>query len=119
MKWNNYVLIPYLALIAIAILERKGGWDTAARKLLELGIDACILGIGVTGALLAGPVKLGDQPPNNGLVITILLVEIIIAGLALNCRIWTRPGETSRAMLTWLFGATILVFNSLLVLWYT
>ena len=43
--------IPYLALVALAVIEGPGESRTLSRRVIELGIDACILGIGVSGAL--------------------------------------------------------------------
>ncbi len=54
MAWLDYVGIPYLALLALAVIEGQGGWNSLARKVVELGIDACILGIGIAAAIFAG-----------------------------------------------------------------
>ena len=43
--------IPYLALIAITAIEGRGRWANLSQRGIELGIDACILGLGVSGAL--------------------------------------------------------------------
>ena len=55
--------IPYLALIAITAIEDRGRWANLSQRGIELGIDACILGIGVSGALFGSHevrAKMGD-----------------------------------------------------------
>jgi hypothetical protein len=116
MPWLDYVGIPYLALIAVAVLERGGGWDSLSRKVLELGIDACILGLGVTGSLFAGGLtksRLGED--TAGLAVAAVLIELIVLGLCLNMRTWERWTERSRASASIFLGVTVLVADSEIV----
>src|SRR5260221_11681129 len=85
--WLGGVGIPYLALLALAVIEGRGGWETIARKFLELGIDMCVLGIGVTGALFANDTigqTLGKT--TAPIAVTMLLIDLIVAGTALHMR---------------------------------
>jgi len=116
MAWLDYVGIPYLALIALAVIEGHGGWETLARKVIELGIDACILGLGVTGALFAGDplrAKLGTNTAGVG--IAAVLVELIIVGLCLHLRTWQGWGERAKASASLFFGVLILIVDSEIV----
>lgn len=116
MAWLDYVGIPYLALLALAVIEGHGGWDSLSRKVIELGIDACILGIGVSGALFASDpvrVKLGNG--TTGIAIAAILAELIIVGLCLHLRTWRRWSERARASASLFLGVSILIANSEIV----
>jgi len=116
MAWLDYVGIPYLALIAVAVLERGGGWESLSRKVLELGIDACILGLGVTGSLFAGDLirsKLGQDAAALG--VAAILIELIVLGLCLNMRTWRVWQERTRATVSIAFGVMVLIADSEIV----
>jgi hypothetical protein len=112
--------IPYLALLALTVLEGRGGWDSFARKFLELGIDMCVLGIGVTGALFAND-QVADHLGHSATAtaITMVLIDLILTGFALHLRsepqIWDeRLRATSRIFL----GVLILAINTTIVFLY-
>lgn len=116
MFWLGAVGIPYLALIVMALVEGMGGWDTFSRRVIESGIDACILGIGVSGALFASDqirVKIGDGAAT--IAVVLILVDMGITGLCLNLRHWQKLSEPARARLSIFLGATILALNSWIV----
>ena len=116
MPWLDYVGIPYLALLAVAVLERGGGWESLSRKVLELGIDACILGLGITGSLFAGdPIRSRLSNDAAGLGVAAILVELTILGLCLNMRTWQRWGERARASVSIFFGTMVLIADSEIV----
>jgi hydrogenase/urease accessory protein HupE len=113
MAWLEGVGIPYLALAALAVIEGRGYWETLARKFIELGIDLCILGIGVCGALFANDrvkEKLGDH--TTAVAIAAIFVDLIIVGFCLHLRSSERRNETARAILSIFFGLLILGINS-------
>jgi hypothetical protein len=117
MMWLDYVGIPYLALLALAVIEGHGGWDSLARKIIELGIDACILGIGITGAIFAGD-PMRNQLGNNTAAVAVaaIFAELTVVGLCLHLRTWRRWGERARASVSLFLGVVILVADSELVL---
>jgi hypothetical protein len=110
MSWLEGVGIPYLALAALAVIEGLGALETLARKFLELGIDAGILGIGVSGALLSGKQVQTDY------AVALLFVELIIIGLSLHLRKWDRWSEENRASVSLFLGFLILGINTSIVL---
>ena len=119
MRWLAGVGIPYLALIVLAVIEGGGGWDTFARKILELGIDLCILGIGVCGALFATQQGNGKTPdPPVGVAVSVVLVTILITGFCLNLRKSEGAGERTRATISLFLGIVILGINTLIVMRY-
>jgi hypothetical protein len=112
--------IPYLALLALTVLEGRGGWNSFARKFLELGIDMCVLGIGVTGALFAND-HVADHLGHSATAaaISMLLIDLILAGFALHLR--TAPemwNERQRAAASIFLGVLILAVNASIVFWY-
>ena len=116
MPWLDYVGIPYLALFAVAVLERGGGWETLSRKVLELGIDACILGLGITGSLFAGAAirsKLGND--TAGIAVAAVLSELVLLGICLNMRTFEGWNERARAAISLFVGVTVLVADSEIV----
>jgi len=108
--------IPYLALLALAVIEGGGGWHSLARKVIELGIDACILGIGITGAIFAGdPVRSKLGSDTAGIAVATIFGELIIVGLCLHLRTWEHWGERTRASWSLFFGLLILIANTEIV----
>jgi hypothetical protein len=112
--------IPYLALLALTVLEGRGGWDSFARKFLELGIDICVLGIGVTGALFANDQIAGHLGHNaTAAAISMVLIDLILTGFALHLRseprIWD---ERLRATFSIFLGVLILAINTTIVFLY-
>ncbi len=112
--------IPYLALLALTVLEGRGGWDTFARKILELGIDTCVLGLGVTGALFASDriaERLGQGATSAA--VSMVLIDLILTGFALHLRseppIWS---EKVRAATSIFLGFLILAINCGIVFRY-
>lgn len=112
--------IPYLALLALTVLEGRGGWNTFARKFLELGIDICVLGIGVTGALFAND-QIADHLGHGATAaaVSMVLIDLILTGFALHLRseppIWS---ERVRATISIFLGVLILAINSTIVFLY-
>ena len=118
--WLGGVGIPYLALLALAVIEGRGGWDTVARKFLELGIDMCVLGIGVTGALFANDAvehKLGNA--TAPIAVTMLLIDLIVAGLSLHMRTTKFWVERTRATVSIFLGVLIIGINTGIVMYYS
>ncbi|MFI5353396.1 MAG: hypothetical protein ACHQZS_10580 [Candidatus Binatales bacterium] len=115
--WLKEVGIPYLALIAITVIEGLAPWPTFFRKGIELGIDACILGLGVSGASLAGngiSSKLGADAV--GVAVALILLDIIILGVCLHQRDGVLLSERARMRLSIFMGVLMLLINSGIVL---
>lgn len=116
MSWIEAVGIPYLALLVLAIFEGRGRAATYAQMFIEIGIDACVLGIGICGAIFANPgieAKLGKSAFPLGLFM--LLVTMALTGFCRHQRDWDRLGEVSRARLSIFLGLVILGINSAIV----
>jgi hypothetical protein len=119
-NWLGGVGIPYLALVALAVIEGRGGWDTFARKFLELGIDMCVLGIGVTGALFANEAvqhHLGSA--TAPIAVAMLLIDLIVAGMSLHMRTAQVFIERTRATVSIFLGVLILAINTGIVVYYS
>ena len=116
MFWLEAVGIPYLALLVLAIFEGRGRATNYAQMFIEIGIDACILGIGICGAIFANPDverKLGASAFPVG--ITMLLVTMGLTGFCRHQRDWDRIPEISRARLSIFLGLLILGLNTAIV----
>ena len=116
--WLEGIVIPYLALFTLAIIEGRGGWSSLSRKFYELGIDACILGIGVCGALFGNDHIRAKVGPHAATVAFIaVFIELSITGICLNLRV-DNPDRT-RASLSMFLGTLILALNSIIVFHYS
>jgi len=87
MFWLGAVGVPYGALLVIAIYERLATTYTLNKGALELGINACILGIGVSGALFSTP-EVGKNIGVSGIALTVIILfaDLAITGLCLHLR---------------------------------
>ena len=113
--------IPYLALLALTVLEGRGGWDTFARKFLELGIDTCVLGLGVTGALFAND-RIADRLGHGATsaAVSMVLIDLILTGFALHLRSEPQKwSEKVRAAMSIFLGVLILAINTTIVFRYS
>jgi len=121
MRWLEAIGIPYLALIAIAVAEGRGGWKSFARKFVEFGIDLCILGLGITGAIFGSDMvaaRLGNHATPIGIACT--LGDLIVTGFCLHLRGPDPDNESPRnASMSIFLGLLILGFNSEIVFRYT
>jgi hypothetical protein len=113
--WLETVGIPYLALIALATMAAgRGREQTVAEIFVDLGIDACILGIGISGAVFANAeIRAGENAGAIG--IAGVLVDLAITGICLRLREWRWPSEGWRAVLSLFLGVFILVINTAIV----
>jgi hypothetical protein len=114
--WLGAVGIPYLALLTLAVIEGRGASKTFSDRFLELGIDACILGIGITGALFASrevKAKFGDYATMAALVL--MFVDLIIAGFCLHLRNFDRFTPAWKARVSIFLGTLILTINTSIV----
>jgi hypothetical protein len=117
MPWLEAVGIPYLALIALAIIEGRGSL-TWAQRFIRFGIDACVLGIGVCGAIFSNDTvqqHLGKH--TTGIAVMCLLVSLILTGLCLHLREFPGIRETWRARLSIFLGLAILAINTEILRW--
>jgi len=109
--------IPYLALLAIFVIEGRAPHNTLSEKVVELGIDACVLGIGVSGAFFASKginARLGEWAATFAQAA--LLLELIITGFCLHLRSLDYLNERARARLSIFFGVLILLIDTGVVL---
>lgn len=116
MYWLEAVGIPYIALFVLAIFEGKGKSHTYAEMFIEIGIDACMLGIGVCGAIFANPqveAKLG--PKASGISVFMLLVTLGLTGLCRHQRDWDKLTEVGRARLSIFLGLLVLGLDTAVV----
>ena len=89
---------------------------TYAQMFIEIGIDACILGIGVCGAIFANPEVDKRLGPNGfPLAVFMLFVTLGLTGFCRHQRDWTRINETQRARLSILTGTLILGINTAII----
>jgi hypothetical protein len=108
MPWLGAVGVPYLALLAFAVLRRPAPDQSVADQLSELSIDLCVLGLGVSGALFSGD-SLGRNAP--AVVVAVLLLELIISGICLRLKEGGLAPPTKAAVSLFL-GVLILAINS-------
>jgi hypothetical protein len=116
--WLDGVAIPYMALLTLAIIEGGGGWPSLRRKFFELGIDACILGIGVCGALFGHDhihATLGGHAAT--VAILAIFVELALTGICLNLR--TENPSQGRVAASLFLGTLILGLNSVIIFHYS
>ena len=117
MFWLGAVGIPYGALIVIAIYEALSTSHTFNKGVLEAGVNACILGIGVTGALFSTP-EIGKKIGISGFAIAfvVLLVDLALVGFCLHLR---KKGDNvgyGRAILSILLGLLSIGINTGIVI---
>src|SRR5882724_1494486 len=116
MSWLEAVGIPYVALLVLAIFEGKGKAKTYSEMFIEIGIDACILGIGICGAIFANPAietKMGKSTFPMGLFM--LLVTMGLTGFCRHQRDWDKLKEISRARLSIFLGLVVLGINTAII----
>jgi tellurite resistance protein TehA-like permease len=105
--------IPYLALLALTAIEGRGQSPNLSHRGIEVGIKACILGLGVSGALFGSHevrVKMGDV--TAVIAIVVVFVDVTIAGLCLHLRAQsTKFTEVARASVSIFLGVLILALN--------
>lgn len=105
--------IPYLALLALTAIEGRGQSPKLSRRLVDLGIDSCILGLGVSGALFGTHevrVKMGDVTGVFAMVV--VFVDLTITGLCLHLRPESgKLTDQGRATLSMFLGVLILALN--------
>lgn len=139
-SWPVTVFVPYLALLGMFIIVKGRGrlqkpvdeeieeqskeGETANklelrnkfdRKIIELGTDVSILGIGVSAALLGtGEIKnaLGDPVT---VAVVILFIDIFIIGVSANLKDWELMNTRVRAETSIALAALILGINTSVV----
>lgn len=118
MFWLQTIGIPYLTLMALTIFTAgRGRSDTTARIAIDIGIDSCILGIGVTSGVFVSTdarAVIGDKSVILGFVF--LLLDLIITGICLRLREFKSPSEVARARLSVFLGVLIFAINTGIVL---
>ena len=115
MAWA--IVIPYLALLALAIIEGRGPLNWSQR-FIRFGIDACVLGIGVCGAIFSNETVQGRLGKSvTGVAVVCLLVTLSLTRLCLHLREFQGISEKWRARLSIFLGLLILAINSEVVRW--
>ena len=112
MKWLEAIGIPYLALLALAIIEGRGklNWP---QRFIRFGIDLCIIGIGICGAIFANErVQERLGPSTTAVAVACLLGTVSLTGLCLHLREFPGMSEPGRARLSIFLGLLILAINS-------
>ncbi len=103
--------------LALTIIEGRGGLSLAQR-FIRFGIDACVLGIGVCGALFASDKvqgKLGKS--TTAVAMVCVLVNLTITGICIHLRSFPGIEEKWRARLSFFLGLVILGINAEIVRW--
>lgn len=116
MSWLGGVGVPYLALLAFAVLKRPTAGQELTDQVFEFGIDLCVLGLGVSGALFANErveAKFGARAPT--VAVAVLLLDLIIAGICLRQREQEWNART-KASISIFLGIVILGINSTVAL---
>jgi hypothetical protein len=115
--WAEGVGIPYLALFTLAVFQWRV-FKTAREFFFELGIDACILGIGACGALFANDLARQRMGPHASTVALLtLFATFLITGLCLNLRAENLSrGRVSGSLF---LGVLILAINTTVVFYYS
>jgi hypothetical protein len=109
--------IPYLALVALTIIEGRGKLNWSQR-FIRFGIDACVLGMGVCGAMFSNEGVQQHLGKNTVVVAVIcLLCNLAITGLCLHLREFGGITEKWRARLSIFLGMLILGINTEIVKW--
>ena len=108
MPWLGAVGVPYLALLAFAVLQRPGPGQSMFDQASEFGIDLCVLGLGVSGALFSADSLGRNAPP---VVVAALLIELIIAGICLRLK-ESALEPLTKASVNVALGILILTINS-------
>lgn len=117
MSWLEGIGIPYLALIALAVIEGKGPL-TWPQRFIRFGIDLCMIGIGVCGAVFAnGAVQAKFGAQAAGMAVAVLLLTLTISGLCLHLREFAGISEKWRARLSIFLGLLILGINWEVLRW--
>ena len=114
MFWLQAIGIPYLALLALAAIGAgRGQKESFARIAINFGIDACILGIGVTSGIFVSAevrAKIGSDATTYALVF--IFIDFIVTGICIRFREWKKPSEVARARLSVFAGTLILIINT-------
>ena len=119
MFWLGAVGVPYAALLVIAIYEALATTYTLNKGVLELGINACILGIGVSGALFSTPeIAKNIGVSNIALTVIILFADLAITGLCLHLRKNGSIVSFGKAALGIFLGLISLGINTGIVLFF-
>ena|SRR5215213_11856029 len=113
MLWLGTVGVPYGALIAIIILEWLVSNPTFNEGVMDVGVNACILGMGVTGALFSTR-EIGQKIGVEGfaIAIIILFLDLILVGICLHLRKNATTVGYGRALLALVLGLLSLGINS-------
>jgi hypothetical protein len=114
-SWWLIVLTPYVVLIACFILLRGGGTRTVFEKASDLGVDLCVLGLGIWTALVFG----GETQHILG-VNTAQVGVPVIAVAFLFIAFWERLSKSTtepinKARISFMLGFLVFGANSALV----
>jgi hypothetical protein len=97
-----------LALLAFAVLQRPAPGQSLLDQASEFGVDLCVLGLGVSGALFSAD-SLGRNAP--AVVVAALLIELIISGICLRLK-EAAVESLTKATVNIALGILILTINS-------
>jgi hypothetical protein len=111
--WLVQVLVPYVILLSGFLLMKGGGRSNLARKAFDLGFEACILGVGLSAALLAS-----KEAPTGvaaaGLVAAVVGVLIIVIYYRMKS---SRQNPISKATFSIVISTFICGANTAILSW--
>lgn len=119
LSWTMAVFVPYFAHLVMTILVKgRGKQETFQNKTVEFLIEASILGIGVTGALLGSSearAALRDNAVAIGFIA--MITNLLITGLLINLKELDRikDNPTKRLRIMMLVASVSLAVNTCLV----
>ena len=111
--------IPVLSIILFSILEAVGGTTSLWENCSKVGLDLCIVSIGIVGGMFANPQLLKRMQQASAVIaITIILVNLILAGvvMAVQKRLssWS---DRRKAYASLFFGVFAVAVPSGMILW--
>lgn len=113
------VVIPVLSIILFALLEAVGGSRGLWATLCKVGLDLCIVSIGIVGGMfLHQPLvaRMGPSAPIVAMVVS--LTEMILAATVMLVeKRWPRLRLETKAYISIFVGAFAVALPSGIILW--
>ena len=116
-SWIITVLVPYALLVGMTMLVRgRGTNDHFYKKAVDLSLDGCILGLGITAAIFGSRetrIALQENALYIGLLVS--LINIFMLGFCANVSDLTQGSELRKAILSVLAASGTVAANTYVV----